>query len=216
MQTLTEHLLQEKPPRELFTASQLERMLSGSRQRRHNLVNRAIAHGELLQVRRGLYLLAPALQRSPVHPFVIAQALQPGSYISLESALAFHSWIPEAVPLTHSILPGRRKQATEHPTLGTFRFFPLAINRGHFLQGVSRQLFEGRPALVAQPLRAMLDLACLRKIEPAAIKSFAASLRIDEEELIRITASSWRAMQRVYRHKRMQECISMLTRRYCP
>ena len=62
-----------------FTERQLARLLDGTPQRRYNLVNRALHDGELLRLRRGRYLLASGLAQRKLHPFVLAQALRPGS-----------------------------------------------------------------------------------------------------------------------------------------
>ena len=106
MQTLTEKLIQAGWAGRVLSLAQLARLLDGTPQRRYNLVNRALKHGELLQLRRGLYLLAPQSANKLPHPFVLAQALQTGSYISFETALSFHGWTPESVPVTLSVVPG--------------------------------------------------------------------------------------------------------------
>jgi hypothetical protein len=192
----------------------LARLVDGTPQRRYNLVNRAMQHGELLQLRRGLYLLAPNLQNSFPHPYVLAQALQPGSYISMETALSFHGWIPESVPTTLSVLPGRRQLVVNHPALGLYRFYPLALHSGQFLQAVDRHIFSGQTALVAQPLRALLDMVCFRKLEVTDMKTLAASMRIDDELFDSVNPATWELMQQVYLHKRMRECIQSLQREW--
>lgn len=210
MQTLTEKLILAGWVGRVITQAQLARLLAGTPQRRYNLVNRALQHGELLQLRRGLYLLAPQLQTKAPHPFVLAQALQPGSYVSFETALSFHGWIPEAVPITLSVLPGRRRLETNLRALGLFRFFPLALQTGQFLAAVDRYTFTDQAALVAQPLRALLDIVCLRKLEEATIKTLTQSMRIDAELLLRTPARTWQALQQVYAHKRMLAAIDAL------
>jgi len=167
-------------------------------------------HGELLQLRRGLYLLAPNLQNSLPHPYVLAQALQPGSYISMETALSFHGWIPESVPTTLSVLPGRRQLVVNHSVLGLYRFYPLALHCGQFLQAVDRHIFSGQTVLVAQPLRALLDMVCFRKLEVIDMKTLTASMRIDDELFDSVNPATWELMQQVYLHKRMRECIQSL------
>lgn len=210
MQTLTEKLIEAGWAGRVVTQAQLARLLDGTAQRRHNLVNRALRHGELLQLRRGLCLLAPRLQNKPPHPFVLAQALQPGSYISFETALSFHGWIPESVPVTMSVPPGRRRLEVNHAMLGLFRFYPLALRQGHLLEAVDRHTFAGQTALVAQPLRALLDTACLRKLEVAEMKTLAESMRIDAEMLAHVEPATWQTLQRVYSHKRMRAGIQSL------
>lgn len=210
MQTLTEKLIQTDWAGRVLSQTQLARLLDGTAQRRYNLVNRALRHGELLQLRRGLFLLAPHLQNKTPHPFVLAQALQPGSYISFETALGFHGWIPESVPVTLSVLPGRRRLELGHATLGMFRFYPLALRQGYMLEAVDRHGFSGQTALVAQPLRALLDIVCQRKLEAGSISALTQSMRIDTELLRQTPPATWQALQRVYAHKRMAHAIQTL------
>ena len=210
MQTLTEELIRAGWAGRVVSQSQLARLLDGTPQRRYNLVNRALRHGELLQLRRGLYLVAPHLHGKPPHPFVLAQALQPGSYVSFETALSFHGWIPESVPVTLSVLPGRRRLECDLMALGLFRFYPLALRRGLFLAAVDRQVFVDHAGLVAQPLRALLDIVCLRKLEDAAIRALLPSMRIDAELLRQTPARTWESLQQVYATKRMAIAIETL------
>jgi predicted transcriptional regulator of viral defense system len=210
MQTLTEKLIQAGWAGRVLLQAQLARLFDGTSQRRYNLVNRALQHGELLQLRRGCYVLAPYLQHKPPHPFVLAQALQPGSYISFETALSFHGWIPESVPVTLSVLPGRRRLEVMHAAFGLFRFYPLALRQGHFLDAVDRHTFAGQTALVAQPIRALLDIFCLRKLEFNGAKALTQSLRIDDDMLLQITPTAWQTLLQVYSHKRMTAGIHAL------
>ena len=216
MQTLTETLIQAGLAGRVLSQTQLARLLEGTSQRRYNLVNRALRHGELVQLRRGLYLLAPNLRNPAPHPFALAQALQPGSYISFESALSFHGWIPEAVPLTLSVLPGRRRVEVDHGALGLFRFCPLALRQGHFLEAVDRHTFAGQAALVAQPLRALMDIACQRKLEPGDSVAFVQSMRIDAAMLMQIPPATWQALQQVYAHNRTRASLQALQLAFAP
>ena len=58
-------------------------------------LSRWTAAGRLWQLRRGLYSLAAPYQKVKAHPFAIANALVRGSYVSLQTALAHYSLIPE-------------------------------------------------------------------------------------------------------------------------
>jgi len=208
MQTLTDKILHAGWGERVLSHAQVARLLDGTPQRRYNLVNRALRHGELVQLRRGLYVLARHAQR--VHPFVLAQALQSGSYVSFESALSFHGWIPEAVPVTLSVLPGRRQVASDLQALGLFRFYPLALQPGQFLQSVDRHTFAGQIALVAQPLRALLDMVCLRKLEADDMIALNQSMRMDVDLLLQTPASAWHALLQVYSHQRMARNMAAL------
>jgi predicted transcriptional regulator of viral defense system len=51
--------------------------------------------GRVYQLRRGLYSLAPPYQKGWVQPFLIANRLIRGSYVSLQSVLGHYGLIPE-------------------------------------------------------------------------------------------------------------------------
>jgi hypothetical protein len=212
MQTLTEAIIAAGRRERVLSESQLARLLGGSAQRRYNLVNRALHRGELIRLRRGCYRLATSLAGSALHPFVVAQALRAGSYVSLESALSFHGLIPEAVPSTLSIIPGLRRDEMTAPDLGTFLFQPLALNPGYFLEGVERVVLDGQAALVARPLRALLDRCCLFKADWPGLADLLHSLRIDPDGLAALRADDLDALKPVYRHRRLRTLIDAMQR----
>jgi predicted transcriptional regulator of viral defense system len=149
----------------VFNERQLSELLGGGDARRYGLVNRALKDGSLIRLKRGVYTLAKAHRSAPMHPFAVAQALLPGSYISFESALAYHGWIPEAVLVTASVTPGRKTLEIPATEFGSFKYHPLAIADYRFLSGVERVTFDKLTAFVAKPLRALMDLVALRKVD---------------------------------------------------
>ena len=120
MQTLTQVVIGAGLGSKVLHDGQLAVVLEGSAQRRYNLVNRALVAGELVRLKRGCYVLHPAVTGTKPHGFVVAQYLQPGSFISFETALAWHGWIPEEVRLIASVVPGRRKAEYSLPLWATF------------------------------------------------------------------------------------------------
>jgi predicted transcriptional regulator of viral defense system len=210
MQTLTNILKNHGLANHMLTDVQLKRVLDGTPQRRYNLVNRAMKTGELHRLRRGLYLLDRAYRDYDCHPFGLAQMVRPGSYVSLETALSYHGWIPEAVYVTASIVPGRKSHQFESELMGRFSFYPLAINKGYFLELVSRETVNQQTVLVAQPLRALLDLVCLRKLKWQGLEWFDRSMRIDPDLFETISANQLRTLKLVYKQKRMQDFLSAI------
>jgi hypothetical protein len=186
--------------------------LGGSEARRYGLVNRALKAGELLRVKRGLYVLANKYRGYPLHPFALAQTLVPGSYVSLETALAYHGWIPEGVYTTASILPGRKFKEFQHEGLGYFTFHPLATNKGYFLELVERLKINEQTMLMAEPIRALMDLVCLRKMKWQGLGWLVEGLRIDPDYLRKITNADIRILKEVYKHKQVKEFLDALTR----
>lgn len=212
MKSLTEKIIESEHANHIFNDAQLGRMLGGSDARRYGLVNRALKAGELHRLRRGLYVLDQRFVRYPLHPFVLAQSLFPGSYVSFETALAYHGWIPEAVYTTACVVPGRKFKDYDHETLGSFSFHPQAINKGYFLELVNRQQLNKQTMLVAKPVRALMDLVCLRKKEWQGVDWLTESLRIDDEYLRSITGVDIRILKLVYKQKRVQRFIESLAR----
>ncbi|HWM93081.1 MAG TPA: hypothetical protein VN493_20125 [Thermoanaerobaculia bacterium] len=124
-------------------------------------LSRWVQAGRLYQLRRGLYGLAPPFQRVKPHPFLVANRLMRGSYVSLQSALAHYGLIPEHVPVTTSVTTGRPGQW--QTPLGTYDFRHV---QSEILTGYRRMdLGGGQEAFVATPEKALLDLVHL---EPGA------------------------------------------------
>jgi len=212
MHTLTNKIIEQGFTNRIFRASQLKRLLSGSAQSRYNLVNRAIKAKELLRFQRGLYMLNERFRDYSCHPFVLAQALAPGSYISFETALAYHGWIPEAVFTTASVVSGRKSRQFEYQKMGILSFHPLAIHRKYFLELVNRYQINGQSMLVAKPCRALMDLVCLRKLSWEGVGWLLEGLRIDRESLAAMTNNDIKILELVYKQKRVKSYLSYLSR----
>jgi len=124
-------------------------------------LSRWVGAGKLYQLRRGLYALAPPYQKVKPHPFVIANRMSRGSYVSGQSALAYYGMIPEATPVTTSVTTER--PARWQNAFGGFEFRHIkpAFFFGYKLIAVE----NGQKAFVASPQKALLDLVHL---QPAA------------------------------------------------
>lgn len=198
---LADHVLSER---------QLARVLGGGDARRYGLVNRALKDGSLLRVKRGTYVLGQRYRSETVHPLVLAQSLVPGSYVSFESALAWHGWIPEGVFTTASVTPGRKTLHYETTSFGAFDFHPLAIADYRFLTVVNRVELGKRSAFIAQPLRALMDLVALRKESWSGLDWLIHGLRIDEGELAGLGRRDFAKLKPVYKHKAVNGFLTAL------
>lgn len=196
----------------IFNERQLAEVLGGGEARRYGLVNRALKDGSLIRVKRGTYTLARSFRSDPPHPFAVAQALLPGSFVSFESALAYHGWIPEAVFVTASVSPGRKTLRFDTPDFGLFTFHPLAIAEYRFLTGVERGAFNQLTAFIAQPLRALMDLVALRKRQWEGLDWLTKGMRIDEEVLLALKRKDFTALKPVYKHKAANAFLAELER----
>lgn len=121
-------------------------------------LSRWTASRKIYQLRRGLYSLALPYQKSAPHPFLIANRLVAGSYVSLQSALAYYGMIPELVPTTTSV-------TTAHPTTYStpfgqcdFRHIQVSWFRAYH----RIELGNDQWAFIAAPEKALLDLVYLQ------------------------------------------------------
>jgi len=212
MSPLTETIIESGNADRILFARQLDRLIGGSDARRYGLVNRALKANELLKVRRGLYVLANKYRHQPVHPFVLAQQCVPSSYVSAESALSFHGWIPEAVRSVLSVTASGKSVNYEHDTLGKFEFCRMTVNPGYFLESVGRHELQNQVALIAEPLRALMDLVYLRKLAWQGISFLLSGLRLDEQMLSAVCDSDIAILLETYSGKREQNFLEELAR----
>ena len=121
-------------------------------------LSRLTTSGRLIQLRRGLYALAPPFQKGKPHPFLVANLMVRASYVSRQSALAYHGLIPEHVPVVTSVTTSRPGR-WETP-LGVFEYRHI---KPDFFYGYGMiELGEEQVALVATPEKALLDLLYLQ------------------------------------------------------
>jgi len=115
------------------------------------------AAGKIVQLRRDVYALAPPWRRVEPHPFLVAGELHRPSYVSLQSALAYHGLIPESAPVTTSVTTARPV------TLGTAlgRFAYRHVRAEAFFGFASDLVWKDQRARIADAAKALLDLVYL-------------------------------------------------------
>ncbi len=141
-------------------------------------LSRWVKAGKLHQVRRGLYAVAPPYAKTRPQPFAVAGRLTWPSYVSLQSALAYHGLIPEAVPVVTSVTTGRPGY---HDTpLGRYQYRHVKID---FFWGYREfNLGAGQSAFIADPEKALLDQCYLT---PGADSlDYIRELRVDPESTV--------------------------------
>jgi len=191
MQTLTERVFRLSPPGGLFDETVVRDLLDDrSEAARKVLVHRAVAVGEIIRLKPGLFLLAPAYRKTDPHPFVIAAMLHSPSHVSLESALAHHGLIPEAVYQVGSVTSSRSR--VFETAVGIFSFVRVPADDPR--AGVEAIKIDDRSwVFVAGALRAIADIVYTRKHvswERDGPSFLTESLRIEHEDLENMTFDS--------------------------
>ena len=164
--------------------------------RPNDKISEMLKSGELLALRRGLYVPGPEIDLPTPDVFVIANHLRGPSYISLESALSYWGLIPERVYEISSVTIKTSKVFAT--PLGRFSFQHLDTPYYSFgLQSV--RLTEFQTAMIASREKALCDKIILtsgvqlRSVQQA-LDFLLEDLRIDEEQLTSLdlpTIHSW-------------------------
>lgn len=143
---------------------------------RQAIIKRAIRKGYLIPIRRDLYLIKNA-KRFLLNSFEIATIIYGPSYVSFESALSYHGWIPEAVRTTTCASVKRAKEF-ETP-LGIFSYEHIPIKAFSF--GVEQHQQDALTLFIASPVKALADIVYARKRSWKSINDLSEDLRIDIE-----------------------------------
>jgi predicted transcriptional regulator of viral defense system len=120
-------------------------------------LSRWAAGGRIIQLRRGVYALAPPFQKVKAHPFVLANRMMQGSYVSRQSALANYGLIPEYTPVVTSVTT-QRPNRWDTP-LGSFDYRRIKVDLFWGCRLI--EIAPGQEAFVASPEKALLDLIYL-------------------------------------------------------
>jgi hypothetical protein len=203
MQTLTEVAL-GRAVRGVFTRQEAACWINAGGARLNALLKRAVGSGELLRIVQGLYCLDTRFLRTRINPLEMAQRVQGPSYISLESALSYHGWIPEAVYTVTST--SLERSHTFDTPLGVFSF--TRVPQSRFYSGVSRIVTEdGGSFLMAEPLKALADYVYAHHCLWDSATPVRESLRVDEHALEDLDASSFEPLLKQYRSRHMQHFL---------
>ncbi|MFH0946646.1 MAG: hypothetical protein V2A76_15740 [Planctomycetota bacterium] len=203
MQRLTEVAL-EKAIGCVFSRSELTCWLGGSAARQHSLLKRALAAGEVVRIHRGLYCLARKFRPREIDPLVLAQRIHGPSYVSLETALSHHGWIPEAVYAITSVSTDR---AREFDTpLGRFSFTRVP-QRTLYAEVLRVEKDRNECFLLASPIKALADYVYVHKCDWDSVRPVIESLRVDENFLAGVAAAEFGTLLSNYSSGRVKRFL---------
>ncbi len=164
-------------PKPYISGINLAHILDKSANSRYASIKRAIHKGHLIPIRRDLYLIKNS-KRSHLNIFEIATVIYGPSYVSFESALSYHGWIPEAVITTTCATVKRTKNF--ETSIGIFSYEHIPIKA--FSIGVEQHQQEnGVTLFIAAPIKAIADIIYARKRTWKTIDELTEDLRIDPE-----------------------------------
>ncbi len=175
-------------------------------------LTRMVKAGELIRVKRGLYIFAPPYQHQIPNQFHLANLIYGPSYVSLESALSFYGLIPEAVVQVTSV--NTTKPKLFRTAVGRFSY--RCIPRGAFAAEV-RSLKQGNSSsfLIASPEKSLLDKAYLDGPRSQLFAWLVDSLRIDEGSLRKLSPTVLPGLSELYSNRRFALAVKDLSGELC-
>lgn len=140
-------------------------------------ISRWVNSGRLIQLKRGIYLLAELYRKRGVFEPFVASVLKKPSYISLEKALEYHGLIPEAVAVYTSVTPKRSARFVTKEGIFAYRHIKKSLFWGYMSVTVNKQT-----AFFALPEKALLDLIYLNGMKISL--DYLKELRLENTEKI--------------------------------
>ena len=120
-----------------------------------NKISSLEKHGQIIRLKKGLYVLPEKISRVAISRELIANHLYGPSYISLETALSFYGIIPEKVFAVRSMTT-RRSNTFETP-VGNYDYTTVPVD--YFSIGLRHEIVDNQYAfLIASPAKALCDM----------------------------------------------------------
>lgn len=181
-------------------------IMPNSPSRRYGVVNRAVKKHILIPLRRGLYLVGKPFRRNPPSSFQIALSLYGPSYVSFESALHYHQWIPEAVYTTTCATTKRAKTFTTSTGVARFDHVP---DRLCYL-GVQRVGDDDESFFIADPWKAIADHYYVHKRNWNRPEDLYSDMRIEIETMMESDLTSLKSLSEHYQCSRVRKFLTKI------
>lgn len=177
-------------------------------------VTELMARGDIVRVKKGLYIFGEKWRRRPYSREILANLLYGPSCVSLDYALHYHGLIPERVEAVTSVTP---KRASRFSTpVGLFLY--SCVPEAGFAIGIGRvELEDGRAFLIAVPEKALADKLLKERglglrTQKECLQYLVENLRVEEAALRQMDAGLLEELSRGYRSPRIA-LLARLVRR---
>jgi len=153
--------------------------------RPNDKVHALLNEGVLESVKKGLYIAGPAIKTAKPEPFLLANHILGPSYVSVDTALSYHGWIPERVYEVASMTTKASRKFTT--PLGVFTYTHLSLP--YYAFGIRQiQLADEQYSMMASPEKALFDKiittsGLILRSRPQVLKYLLEDLRLNEDRL---------------------------------
>lgn len=179
-------------------------------------ISRLIKSGDIISVRKGLYVFEAHLRNAPLQKEILAGMIYGPSYISLDFALSHHGLIPEKANSITSVTIGRSRIFDTPVGRYTYKMIPQHA----YAKGIDLVETKSGAYQIATPEKAIVDkLALERNISINGKKSMLAylidNLRIDKEFLERMNINDIESYITAYDMKKLAALLSAIKEIQC-
>ncbi|MEI9947129.1 MAG: hypothetical protein WDN26_23305 [Chitinophagaceae bacterium] len=124
--------------------------------RPYDKINEMVKQGQLLLVKRGIYIPGPAANITPPANFLLANHILGPSYISLDAALSWWGLIPEKVVEITSVAPGSGTIKIYKTPAGRYSYKRIPLP--YYSYGIKQvELGKKQTVLMGSPEKALCD-----------------------------------------------------------
>ena len=210
---MTNALLLKSIPYEEFDYQTLLDVVHGYARPRMK-ISGMLAKGDIVRVKKGLYILGEPLRRHPFCRELLANLIYGPSYVSLEYALHYHGLTPERAETLTSVTCGRSRTFDTPAGTFSYRMIPLAA----FRTGMDRvELDDGRSFLIAIPEKALADRVVAERgagiTTQKELRDYLLdSLRLDPAGLNSLNPARLAEIARLYRSRRVKLLAGLVDR----
>ena len=180
-------------------------------------IAQAVKRRELLRLKNGFYLISSRYFRGRAladYPYEqVANLLYGPSYVSLEWALSFYSFIPERVAVVTNVTTGSNK---EYATpIGNFTYRHLSLSR--YSVGICQKHIEGQLGgfLIASPEKALADWVFFTSkgyTEEELLEDLLESKRVEKESLRSLDMKTMQIISNQYKSKIVNTLTKLLSK----
>ena len=196
--------------RDVFDYQSLMQCLSDYSKPRDK-IKRLIDAGDIIRIKKGLYLFGEAYRRAPVSRELLANLIYGPSYVSLDYALARHGLIPEKISAVTSVTTGRSQKFSTPFGLFVYRH----LNERPYPAGVLLHQNRNGSFMIASPEKALADKVWAdKRFAGGSITEYAAylveDLRIDRERLLALNPQRLEDVRAAYSTRKIDRLIVTL------
>lgn len=176
--------------------------------KRYAIVNRALKNGILVRLRRGVYLIGKPYRKISPSNFEIAHSIYGPSYISFESALFYHQWIPEAV-YTTTCATAKRSNEFDTP-LGMFKY--IHVPHPLCYLGVQRISNDNESFFIADPWKALADHYYAHNRKWNKLEDLYLDMRIEIDDLFNSDLTALKILSENYHSSQVRSFLCKMLR----